>query len=333
MLTSRRTLWRSAPRASRWPCPLHRRVARGGGPATVTVRVEGLTETLLPATQVTTTTEPVVKDGKPEDSCSGTSALGALQLATGGNWSGRRGREVQVGTIETIEGESTSRSAANFYWEIWLNHEVGRRGACESGTGNRRGSPASSACYGEARAPVQLPLGIEAPPSANVGEKVSVTVNRYSASGVASAANGRVGRLRRHGSDHGPGRPCHAGIRARRRDDGARQRARIGSHGGDHLRPQRQRRHLRHARLLRLLRLRGLRSVYGRKRGGQLQSSRQSLQRPLRAGGQRHRIDRRPRLPARARTEDPFRHDLLAQRRVLDQPGASPRVQGSLLRL
>src|ERR1700716_1931712 len=62
--------------------------ALAAGPATVTVRVEGLTETKLSATQVTTTTAPVVKDGNPEHACPGTNASGALELATGGNWSG-----------------------------------------------------------------------------------------------------------------------------------------------------------------------------------------------------------------------------------------------------
>src|SRR3954449_13561930 len=41
--------------------------ALAGTPAAVTVRLEGLSETKLPATPVTTTTTPVVKDGKAED--------------------------------------------------------------------------------------------------------------------------------------------------------------------------------------------------------------------------------------------------------------------------
>src|SRR5689334_14716283 len=57
-------------------------------PAAVTVRVEGLAETKLPATAVTTTAVPVVKDSNPAHACSGTSALGALELATAGGWEG-----------------------------------------------------------------------------------------------------------------------------------------------------------------------------------------------------------------------------------------------------
>ncbi len=76
-----------------------------GAPANVTVRVEGLTETKLPATSVTTTTTPIVKDGVKEHSCSGTSALGALELATAGNWSGPWEAKFNQYSIFTIVGE------------------------------------------------------------------------------------------------------------------------------------------------------------------------------------------------------------------------------------
>ncbi len=166
--------------------------ALAAGPATVTVRVEGLTETLLPATQVTTTTEPVVKDGKPEDSCSGTSSLGALQIVTGGNWSGPWDAEFKQYEIYSIEGENHvfEEAPANYYWSFWLNHKEEEVGACEAEPESGEEALFFPACFGEACPPAQLPLGIQAPPSANVGEKVSVTVNRYSTGGVASPANG-----------------------------------------------------------------------------------------------------------------------------------------------
>src|ERR1700684_1322243 len=61
--------------------------ATAGTPSTVTVRVVGLTgTTLLPQTQVTTTSTPIDPDGEPADLCSGTSAGGALYDAVQGNW-------------------------------------------------------------------------------------------------------------------------------------------------------------------------------------------------------------------------------------------------------
>jgi len=79
--------------------------ALASGPASVTVRVEGANETLVPPTQVTTTTTPVIKDGNPAHSCPGTSAAGALELATGaiGTAPGFSGLGYSA---ETIAGES-----------------------------------------------------------------------------------------------------------------------------------------------------------------------------------------------------------------------------------
>src|SRR5262245_14095470 len=52
-------------------------------PATVTVRVEGAASTLVDTARVTTTDAPISKAGHD---CSGTSAGGALDRATAGNW-------------------------------------------------------------------------------------------------------------------------------------------------------------------------------------------------------------------------------------------------------
>jgi hypothetical protein len=167
----------------------------GAGPAAVTVRVEGQTQTLLPPTQVTTSTAPVVKEeeGKPEGSCSGTSAIGALQLATGGNWSGPWNSGFNQYEIFTIEGEKHSFEAgskANYYWSFWLDHAEASVGACEAELAQGDEVLFFPACYGEACPPSPTPLGIEAPADANVGEAVAVTVKQYNAKGEASPAAG-----------------------------------------------------------------------------------------------------------------------------------------------
>ncbi|HXC45529.1 MAG TPA: hypothetical protein VNU24_02905, partial [Solirubrobacteraceae bacterium] len=59
--------------------------AFAGQPSTVTVRVVGLTgTTLLPQTSVTTSTAAI--ESEAGESCSGTSAGGALYDAVHGNW-------------------------------------------------------------------------------------------------------------------------------------------------------------------------------------------------------------------------------------------------------
>jgi hypothetical protein len=167
--------------------------ALGAEPATVTVRVEGLSETKLPATQVTTTATPVAADGKAEDSCAGTSALGALQLATGGNWSGPWNGEFKQYEIYTIEGEThvfEKEALANYFWSFWLDNKEAPVGACEAELHSGDHVLFFPSCYGTTCPPPRLPLGIEAPTTAAVGESVPVTVSRYNTSGEGSPAAG-----------------------------------------------------------------------------------------------------------------------------------------------
>ncbi len=162
-------------------------------PATVTVRVEGLSETKLPATQVTTTTTTVVADGKAEDFCAGTSALGALQLATGGNWGGPWNSKYKQYEIYSIEGEShvfEENAPANYFWSFWLDNKEASVGACEAELHSNDQVLFFPSCYGTACPPPPLPLGLEAPASADVGEAVPLTVTRYSAKGEGAPATG-----------------------------------------------------------------------------------------------------------------------------------------------
>ena len=160
-------------------CLLCTTAALAASPSTVTVRVEGLTETKLLPTQVTTTAEPVVKDGVAEDSCSGTSTLGALQLATDGNWSGPWEPGFHQYEIDSIEGESHPFFSGE-YWNLWINHVSSEKGACEAELQSGEEvvfAPCSetSECPGT--------LGIEAPASAGLGESVQVTVEKYDSTG------------------------------------------------------------------------------------------------------------------------------------------------------
>lgn len=154
------------------------------GPATVTVRVEGLNETKLPAIQVITSTAPVV-NGK-EGSCLGTSVLGALQVATGGDWSGKwYGAELGY-EVATIEGESHAFTSG-YFWELWIDHVASEKGVCAA-----EAEPGQQLLFAPCPESVaECPtLGIEAPASANVGEAVPVTVTRYNAKGEPFPAVG-----------------------------------------------------------------------------------------------------------------------------------------------
>jgi hypothetical protein len=165
--------------------------ALAAGPATVKVRVEGASRTLLDATPVTTTAVPVSKAGHD---CSGTSAGGALDRATAGNWNA--GYFNGLGHYVTaIMGEDYSTSPTDG-WTVFVNHKSISQSPClaELQTGDDvvyfvnhcEFDPAINDC---SNAPV-LPLGLTAPASAEQGSSAQVTVVRYDGGGVAAPVAG-----------------------------------------------------------------------------------------------------------------------------------------------
>jgi hypothetical protein len=96
------------------------------GQATVNLRAEGATSTVVPRTAVTTTTAPVIKDGS--NSCTGTSAAGALERATAGDWGGTWfGAGLGYG-VDRILAETPNPSTS--YWTFWLNYRYSDTGVC-----------------------------------------------------------------------------------------------------------------------------------------------------------------------------------------------------------
>jgi hypothetical protein len=166
--------------------------ALAAGPATVTVRVEGLTETKLPATVVTTNASPVINDENPAHACSGTSALGALQVATDGDWSGPW--EGGQYFIDTILGETHlfQEGVRSYYWSFWVNDKYAPLGACEipleqNGERVLFFPECDEACP---QGPAPTPLEIETGAAANVGEPLQAIVKQYNMNGEASPAVG-----------------------------------------------------------------------------------------------------------------------------------------------
>ncbi len=158
--------------------------ALASGPATVTVRVEGIGQTTVPLTQVTTNTNPVVNGS--EGSCPGTSALGALQQATAGNWAGTWSEKFKQYFIETIGGEALA--GTTYYWSLWVNDVYSSAGACEvePQPGDRLLYAAS--CFEGCPGGEATPLETEAPAAAGSGEAVQVAVKQYDMQGNATPA-------------------------------------------------------------------------------------------------------------------------------------------------
>ncbi len=107
--------------------------AGAAAPANVTVRVEGEAQTLLPRSAVATTTAPVVKDGT--NSCTGTSALGALDRAVAGDWAGYWAGADLGYAVDTIKGETHNDPVPADpaqYWSFWVNYRYQDRGLCST---------------------------------------------------------------------------------------------------------------------------------------------------------------------------------------------------------
>ena len=165
-------------------------------PANVTVRIEGQSTTLVPRTAIRTSTEAVVKDGDPSHSCSGTAAAGALEQATGGNWSGTWFHPFGY-SVERILGESHVFPAPE-YFALWINHRSATEGVCGTTTELQEGDdvlffvdrcvsdPVTFNCTNE---PV-LPLGLTVPRTVSPGTPFTVTVVQYAPDGTPSPAVG-----------------------------------------------------------------------------------------------------------------------------------------------
>jgi hypothetical protein len=156
--------------------------ALAAGPANVHVRVEGDTHTLLPRTATTTTTTPAGKPG--QGSCSGTSALGALDRATGGDWNGVFGTFGPQWQVTQIKGETHTASSgaqSGTYWAFWLDYRFSDAGLCDTELQEGDDVILFPDCFGDGcTSPTPLRVtGV--PATARPGATATVKVVEYSA--------------------------------------------------------------------------------------------------------------------------------------------------------
>ena len=111
--------------------PVSASAARSGKPAGthVTVRVEGISSTLIAETAVNTKTGTIVKDGKSSDACEGNTAAVALQDATKGRWSAGTFSSGLGYPVIGIKGEEYPFTS-NYYWSFWVDGKPATTGIC-----------------------------------------------------------------------------------------------------------------------------------------------------------------------------------------------------------
>ena len=203
MLTSSYLLARISCWSARCSACSHPRVSLAGGPAKVTVRVEGLDRNQAP-TDVRHDYHDTSRQGRqPRRTPAPVPARSARsQLATSGNWTGR-GKRNSTNTRSTRSRVRRTKSKQarmpNYYWSFWLNDKEASVGACDVRTRGRRSGAVLSRLLrrglSDARTDSACDRGSRPPPTQ--ANKSNVTVKQYNSKGEAAPAVGaNVGRWR-----------------------------------------------------------------------------------------------------------------------------------------
>jgi hypothetical protein len=150
----------------------------------VSVRIEGANKTLQAAHTITTPNGSITKFGAPAGACPGSSALGALNVATKGRWKGTYYASYSDFLISSILGDAPS--AKTGYWGLWVDNRYATTGACEVKV--KAGDQILFAV--DSIKKHEHPLGIIAPAKATAGKQFTLKVVSYSDNGKASPVVG-----------------------------------------------------------------------------------------------------------------------------------------------
>jgi hypothetical protein len=176
----------------------------------VTVRVEGLTKTLLAAKHVKTHAGSITRYGAPAGSCPASTAAGALDVATQGKWGGTFSSGQNQIELTSIKGENWPFTQFNDYWAVLINNRYSTLGMCQLNL--HRGDRILFAAVSEQTAKPAPPLGLSAPATAKVGQPFKVKVVYYPPAGKAKGLKGvRLDGVTTNGRGIARITPKHAG--------------------------------------------------------------------------------------------------------------------------
>jgi len=160
-------------------------VASAAGAPTVTVRIEGESGTLLPATKVTLNTP------EPLSGCAATSVAAAINLAVGGNWDHGQPEKYSGDFTKTILGETHEFTHESDTWTAWVNYKLGSGICFELLSEGAEVLMVADHTPEPFYAPTVLPLVVsEAPASVQSGSTFSVKVSEIRTPPHAEAAPG-----------------------------------------------------------------------------------------------------------------------------------------------
>ena len=156
--------------------------AVAAGPTTVSVRIEGKTRTLLPATNVRTRFGSITKGGAPAGACPATTAAGALDVATHHRW--QSGAYGAYGlSVTSVLGESHPFTST-YYWSIFVNDRFASAGIC--GLKLHRGEQLLFAAVPDKG--TEYPIVLSTPAHATSGQAFTVKATYFGAKGAKPLA-------------------------------------------------------------------------------------------------------------------------------------------------
>jgi hypothetical protein len=154
--------------------------------ASVSVRVEGLTRTLLPTTVVHTHSGSITKGGTPAGACPATSAAGALDLATKHRWGGSYSAGLGL-AVTQILGETHTFSSPD-YWSVWVDNKYSQAGVCDLKL--HKGEQLLFAAVSAKGSPA--PIVLNAPANATTGKAFTVKVSYFDSKGRSHPLSGAL---------------------------------------------------------------------------------------------------------------------------------------------
>jgi hypothetical protein len=162
----------------------------------VSVRVEGISSTLLPETAVSAKAASIDKDGKPTDTCEGDTAAVALQDATHGHWTAGTFSSGLGYPVIGVRGEEYPFTSS-YYWSFWVDGRPATTGIC--GATLKKGDRLLFFPQCSREVVASCPRGmfnpsvlaLSAPRSARAGRTIAVSVSALAnLTGKASSASG-----------------------------------------------------------------------------------------------------------------------------------------------
>jgi hypothetical protein len=157
-----------------------------GAGAPITVRVEGVKRTLLPATVAHAESGSVTRAGATPGACPGKNAIGYFDSATHHRWKGSFSSSLGV-AVTSVLGENHPFTSS-FFWGLWVNDKFASAGLC-----SLKLKPGDELLLAPAPEKGRVfPIVLKAPATAKVGQPFVVKASYFKTAKAKALAGAKV---------------------------------------------------------------------------------------------------------------------------------------------